>query len=49
MQLRWISKSNTAPQLTGIMAIDRNSKEHPQNKVNRKEVSQLKKYFRSFI
>ena len=40
-----ISKSNTAPQPTGII-IDRNSKEHPQNKVNQKEVPQLKKYFR---
>ena len=45
-----ISKSNTAPQLTArITIIDRNSKEHPQNKVNQKELSQLKKYFRSFI
>ena len=43
------SKSNTAPQLTGIIIIDRSSKEHPQNKVNQKELPQLNKYFRSFI
>ena len=41
-----ISKSNTASQLTaGITIIDRNSKEHPQNKVNQKQLPQLNKYF----
>ena len=44
-----ISKSNTAPQIKRIMIIDRNSKEHPQNKYNQKELPQLKKYFSSFI
>ena len=40
-----ISKSNTAPQLAEAVIIDRNSKEHPQNEVNQKELSQLKKHF----
>ena len=31
-----ISKSSTAPQLTGIIILDRNSKEYPQNKINQK-------------
>ena len=33
-----ISKLNTAPQLTETTIIDRNSKEHTQNKVNKKEL-----------
>ena len=40
-----ISKSNTVPQLAEAVIIDRNSKEHPQNDVNQKELSQLKKHF----
>ena len=44
-----ISKSNTAPQLTGTIIIDMNSKEHPQNKVNQKELPRIKKYFSYFI
>ena len=45
-----ISKSNTPPQLTaGITILDRNSKKHPQNKVNQKDLPELKKYFRSLI
>ena len=44
-----ISKSNTAPQLTETIIIDMNSKEHPQNKVNQKELPQLKKYYSYFI
>ena len=44
-----ISKSNTAPQLTGTIIIDRNFNEHRQNKVNQKELPQLNKYFSSFI
>ena len=44
-----ISESNTAPQLTGIIIIDRNSKKHPRKKVNQKELPQLKKYFSSLI
>ena len=31
-----ISKSNTAPKIIGILTIDRNSKEHSQNRVNQK-------------
>ena len=41
-----ISKSYTALQLTGII-IDKNSKKHPQNKLNQKDLSQLMKYFSS--
>ena len=44
-----ISKSNTAPQLVEAIIIDSNSKEHPQNKFNQKELPELKKYFTSFI
>ena len=44
-----ISKSNTAPQLTRIIRIDRNFKGHPQNKVNQKKLPQLKEFFSSFI
>ena len=42
-----ISKSNSVPQLaeTVGLIIDRNSKEHPQNEVNQKELPQLKKHF----
>ena len=34
-----ISKLNTAPQLTETITIDRNSREHTQNKVNQKELN----------
>ena len=47
-----ISKLNTDPQLseaTIIDIIDRNSKEHTQNKVNQKELLQFNKYLSSFI
>ena len=44
-----ISKSNTAPQLVGTKIIGMNSKDHPESKVNRKQLVQLKKYFSSFI
>ena len=44
-----ISKLNTAPQLAGIIITNRNSREHPQIKVNQKEMPQLKKYFSFFI
>ena len=37
-----ISKSNTTPQMTGIVIIDKNSKKHPQNEVNQKELPQLR-------
>ena len=37
-----ISKSNTTPQMTGIIIIDKNSKKHPQNEVNQKELPQLR-------
>ena len=40
-----ISKSNTSPQLAEAVIIDSNSKQHPQNEVNQKELPQLKKYF----
>ena len=43
------SKANTAPKLAETIATDRNSKEYPQNKVNLKELPQLKKYFSFFI
>ena len=43
------SKSNTAPKLAETITTDGNSKEHPQNKVNLKELPQLKKYFNFFI
>ena len=36
-----ISKSNTAPQLAGTVVHDKNTKEHPKNKVNQKELLQL--------
>ena len=36
-----ISKSNTAPQLAGTVVHDKNTKEHPKNKVNQKELPQL--------
>ena len=42
------SKLGTGPQLAKTIIIDRNSKEHTQNKVNQKELLQLKKYFSSF-
>ena len=41
-------KLNTVPHLAETIIIDRNSKEHIQNKVNQKELPQLKKYFSSF-
>ena len=44
-----ISKLNTDPQLAETITIDRNSKEHTQNKINQKELPQLKKYFSCFI
>ena len=45
-----IPKLNTDSQLAEtIIIIDKNSKEHTQNRVNQKELSQLKKYFSSFI
>ena len=37
-----ISKSNTTPQMTRIIIIDKNSKKHPQNEVNQKELPQLR-------
>ena len=43
-----ISKFNTGSQLAETIIIDKNSKEHTQNRVNQKELSQLK-YFSSFI
>ena len=43
-----ISKLKTAPQLAETKIIGRNSKENTQNKVNQKEVPQLKKYFNTF-
>ena len=36
-----ISKSNTAPQLTGTVVCDKNTKEHPENKFHQKELPQL--------
>ena len=42
---RGIFKSNTVPQLAEAVIIDRNSKDHPQNEGNQKELSQLKKHF----
>ena len=36
-----ISKSNNAPQLTGTVVHDKNTKEHLKNKVNQKELLQL--------
>ena len=44
-----ISKLNTDSQLAETIIIDKNSKEHTQNRVNQKELSQLNKYFSSFI
>ena len=43
------SKLNTDPQLAETIIIDRSSKELSQNKVNQKELPQLKKYFSSFM
>ena len=43
------SKANTAPKLAETITTDRNSKEYPQNKVNLKELPQLKKCFSFFI
>ena len=40
-----ISKSNTVPQLAETVIIDRDSKKHPQNEINQKELPQLKNYF----
>ena len=40
-----MSKSNNAPQLTETAIIDKNSKEHPQNEINQKELPQLMKHF----
>ena len=40
-----MSLSNTVSQLAEAVIIDRNSKEHPQNEVNQKELPQLKKHF----
>ena len=40
---------NTDPQLAKSIIIDKNSKEHTQDKVNQKDLPQLKKYFSSFI
>ena len=39
------SKSNTIPQIAEAVIIDRNSKEHPQNEANQKELPKLKKHF----
>ena len=36
-----ISRLNTAPQSAETMVTDRNSKQHPPNKVNQKELPQL--------
>ena len=43
-----ISKLKTAPKLVETIIIDRNSKEHTKNKVNQKDLTQLKKYVSSF-
>ena len=43
-----ISKLSTASQLAETKIVDRNSKEHTQNKVNQKELSQMKQYFSFF-
>ena len=40
-----ILKSNTVSQYAEAVIIDRNSKEHPQNELNKKELPQLKKHF----
>ena len=37
------SKSNTVPQLAEAVIIDMNSKDHPRNEFNQKELPQLKK------
>ena len=42
-----ISRLNTAPQLAETIMIDRHSKEHTQNKVDQKQLLQLKKHCRS--
>ena len=39
------SPNQTLPQLAEAVIINRNSKEHPQNEVNQKELPQLKKHF----
>ena len=41
-----MAKSSTVPQLAEAVTIDRNSKQHTQNKFNQKELPQLKKHFR---
>ena len=40
-----ISESNTAPQSAETIVTDRHSKEHPQDKVNQKELSHLNRNF----
>ena len=42
-----ISRLNTAAQLAETIMIDRHSKEHAQNKVDQKQLLQLKKHCRS--
>ena len=44
-----ISKLKTDPQLSETITIDRNSKEHTQNKINQEKLPQSKKYFSFFI
>ena len=44
-----ISKLNTAAQLAEAKIDDRNFKGHTQNRVNQKELPEIKKYFSSFI
>ena len=46
LRIYWdcVSKLNTASKLVQTIIIDRNSKEHIQNKVYQKELPQLKKY-----
>ena len=48
-QTLFTNQEHSLHQLTRIIIINRNSKEHRQNKVNQKQLPQLKKYFRSFI
>ena len=43
-----ISRLNIASQLSETIVTDRNYKEHTKNKVNQKELPQLKKYFSPF-
>ena len=43
---RWNLRIKHYSQLTAVIIIDRNSKKHPQTKVNQKELPKKKKYFR---